>query len=413
MSTSRFVQLRLSNGLAVVIEVMPHVPSVACGFLARTGARDEHSALAGVSHFLEHMCFKGTARRDWQRINIEFDEMGSQYNAYTSKDRTFYYGWVRAEELERQLDLLADMMRSTLPAGEFDVEKQVVLEEIAMSGDDLSSNAYDLLYESLCPDSPLAWPVLGYERTIRELSVEQMRAYHASRYAPENLTLVVAGRVDPENVVAMAERLCGDWPAVEAGPRGPAPVLRSGVARRSLELFHQQAVVLAFPAAPGTHELNETAESIAAILGGSNSRFYWNIMQKGLSTQAAVFREEYGDFGLMVLYALCEPAHCERVLEAMRHEAQTLVEQGPEPKEVQRVKNLRRTSLAVEAEAPFYRLGQIVDDMEYHGQPRSAEERLAAVERVSDESIRDYLQQFPITGEGLLVSVGPRAWPES
>ncbi len=413
MSTSRFVQLRLSNGLTVVIEVMPHVPSAACGFLVRTGARDERADLAGVSHFLEHMCFKGTARRDWQRINIEFDEMGSQYNAFTSKDRTFYYGWVRTEELERQLDLLADMMRSTMPAGEFDVEKQVVLEEIAMSGDDLSSNAYDLLYETICPDSPLAWPVLGYEKTIRGLKVEQMRAYHGSRYSPGNLVLIVAGRVDPLEVAAMAERVCGGWEAVEADPRGPAPVLRSGVVHRVLERFHQQAVVLAFPAASGTHELNETAESVAAILGGANSRFYWNIMQKGLSTQAAVFREEYGDFGLMVMYALCEPANCERVLEAMRQEARTLVEQGPEPKEVQRVKNLRRTSLAVEAEAPFYRLGQIADDVEYHGQPRSAEARLAEVERVSHDSIRAYLQQFPITGEGLLVSVGPRAWPEA
>jgi len=411
MPNTHFVQEKLSNGLTVVIEVMGHVQSAACGFLARTGARDDPAELAGVSHFLEHMCFKGTDRRSWEQINIEFDEMGAHYNAYTSKDRTFYYGWVRTEDLDRQLDLLADMMRSALPPDEFDMEKNVVLEEIAMSSDDLTSNAYDFLYENVCPASALAWPVLGYDKTIKPLTREQMGAYYRRRYAPGNLILVVAGNVDPAHVVASAERLCGAWdPTDTLEPRRP-PDVRTGVAVRPMERFHQQAVLLAFPAAPATHELNETAEAVAAILGGTNSRFYWNIMQKGLSTRAGAFREEYGDFGLMILYALCEPDNAEKVLEAMRYESGELADKGPEPKEVQRVKNLRRTGLAAEAEAPFYRLGQIADDVDYRGQPRSAEARLAEVDRVSAGTIADYMRTFPITGDGFLVSVGPRDWP--
>src|SRR5690606_10384699 len=121
--TSRFTDHTLSNGLRIVIETMPDVKSVAAGFLVRTGARDDSPALAGVSHYLEHMCFKGTATRTWDDINIAFDEMGSNYNAYTSKDRTFYYGWVRTSDFERQLELLADMMRSVLPPDEFETEK--------------------------------------------------------------------------------------------------------------------------------------------------------------------------------------------------------------------------------------------------------------------------------------------------
>ena len=101
--TGQFVVDRLPNGLTVAIEVMPHVQSAACGFLVRTGARDDPRELAGVSHFLEHMMFKGTPRRTWEQVNIEFDEMGSYYNAYTSKDRTFYYGWVQTRDLDRQL----------------------------------------------------------------------------------------------------------------------------------------------------------------------------------------------------------------------------------------------------------------------------------------------------------------------
>ena len=126
---------RLDNGLRIVIEVMPHVRSAAAGFLARTGARDETRAIAGVSHYLEHMCFKGTPNRTWEQINIDFDEMGAAYNAFTSKQRTFYFGWVRAGDIENQMELLADMMRPALPPAEFDMEKNVILEEIAMAND--------------------------------------------------------------------------------------------------------------------------------------------------------------------------------------------------------------------------------------------------------------------------------------
>ncbi|MBP7933430.1 MAG: insulinase family protein [Phycisphaerae bacterium] len=411
MSVPRFIQHRLENGLRLVIEVMPHVPSVACGFLVRTGARDDPPEMAGVSHFLEHMCFKGTAKRSWEQVNIEFDEMGAQYNAFTSKDRTFYYGWVRSEDFERQLGLLADIMRPTFPPGEFDMEKNVVLEEIAMSNDDLTSNAYDFLYERVCPGSPLAWPVLGYERTIRAMTRDQMVAYHRRRYAASNLVLIVAGDIEPGAAIAAAERICGGWEADGVADTRRPPSVTRGVAVRPLERFHQQAVLLAFSAPSAADPLDETAEAVAAILGGSNSRFYWNIVQKGLSTRAGAFREEYGDFGVMLLYALCEPENCEQVLDAMRREARSLADCGPEPKELQRVKNLRRTSLATESEAPFYRLGQIADDVDYLGRPRPAEERLAAVDAITAETVGRYLEVFSVTGQGHLVSVGPRAWP--
>ncbi|HSW45293.1 MAG TPA: pitrilysin family protein [Phycisphaerae bacterium] len=410
---SSFHQHTLSNGLQIVIEVMPHVPSVACGFLVRTGARDDPPDHAGVSHFLEHMCFKGTARRTWQDINVAFDEMGAHYNAYTGKDRTFYFGWVRTEEFERQLDLLADMMRSALPPAEFDMEKKVVLEEIAMSEDDLTSNAYEFLYENVCAGSPLAWPVLGYERTIRDLTRDRMNDYFERRYAPGNLLLIVAGNVDPDHVLETADRLCGSWPPRDPGWNRQPPLLRAGSSTRAMDKFHQQAILLAFPSAGACDPLDESAEALAAILGGQNSRFYWNIVQQGLSPRAGVFREEYHDFGLITLYALCEPENAEKVLDAMQREARLITNQGPEPKETQRVKNLRRTSLATESEAPFYRLGQIADDMEYRGRPRTAEEQLAEVDAVSAETIADYLRRFPITGEGFLAGVGPRQWPSS
>jgi predicted Zn-dependent peptidase len=411
-SSNQFVQHTLANGLRLVIEIMPHVQSAACGFLARTGARDDPPELAGVSHFLEHMMFKGTARRNWEQVNIEFDEMGSYYNAYTSKDRTFYYGWVQTQDLDRQLELLADMMRSVLPPEQFDLEKNVVLEEIAMSRDDLASVAYDFLYERLGAGTPLAWPVLGYEETIQRMARDGMEAYFARRYAPNNLILIVAGNVDPDAVVRSAEQLCGHWrPHDRLGTERRPPGAARGTAVQVVDRFHQQAVLLTFPSVSALHPLYETAEAAAAILGGENSRFYWEIVQKGISARAGVFHEEYEDFGLTTLFGLCEPENCDRLLEAMREQAARLVAGGPEDKELRRVKNLRRTSLANESEAPFYRLGQLADDLDYRGCPRPSRDRLAAVDAVSAESVADYLRACPITGEGFLVSVGPRDWP--
>jgi predicted Zn-dependent peptidase len=412
MAQSRFFQETLPNGLVVVTEVMPDVRSAACGFLVRTGARDDPPELAGLSHFLEHMCFKGTARRSAEQINIGFDEIGADNNAQTSKDQTFYYSWGRTDDLPTHLDLLADMMRSTLPPEELETERGVILEEIASYKDDLSSDAYDFLYETICPGHPLSWPVLGYDRTVTSMRPQDLRRYLDRRYAPANMALIVAGNVNPRDIHDLAIRHCGQWENADSSARDRRPpTLRTGTAVQQIDRFHQQVVILAFPSACGIHKLDETAEAVTAILGGPNSRFFWNIYQKGLATRISAVRDEYVDSGLLILFALCEPENAERVLAAMRREAQDLSRNGPEPKEIQRVKNHRRTMLATESEAPGYRLGQIADDVDYLGAPRPAEARLAEVDAVSTETIQEYFREFPVTGEGFLVSVGPRPWP--
>lgn len=411
--TNQFVSKTLDNGLRVVIEIMTSVKSAACGFMAATGSRDEDRPIAGVSHFLEHMCFKGTPRRTCEQINIAFDEMGAFYNAFTSKERTFYYGWVQAGDITAQLELLADMMRPALPQAEFDVEKNVILEEIAMSNDQITHLAFDFLHERIFPDHPASWPVLGYTETVRELTRDRMLAYFAERYAPDNMILLVAGNVQADEIFKEAARVTADWaPGARKPARRPAP-LRPGTSVKRVERFNQQEVALVFPS-PGTqHPLDETAEAVASILGGGNSRIFWNVVQTGLSPRAGAWRMDYQDFGLMILSGLCEPENCERLADALRREASTFTSSGPDADELQRVKQKRRTSLAVEAEAPYYRLVQLMEDVDIFGEPRSVEQRLAAVDNVSADSIREYLSTFPIDRAEHLVSVGPREWPES
>ena len=407
-----YTQHTLDNGLRIVIERMPDVPSAAAGFLTRTGARDEDPAVAGVSHFLEHMMFKGTTRRGWRQITIDFDRMGSTYNAYTSEDRTMFYGWVPHGDIARQIELLADMMRSTLPVEEFETEKKVVLEEIAMSKDSLDHVAYDFLQEKVFAGHPLAWPILGYESTVEPLQRDRMWEYFQNRYAPDNMLLVIAGNVDPKEMIELAQRHCGSWtPSGAIGDRLP-PEIRGGTDVLQLERFKQQVVALSYPAVGAADQLAETASAAATILGGDNSRFFWNIVQAGLSPRAGVYHVEYTECGLMVLYGACQPEKVEKVVDAMRKEANLICTQRVQEHEVDRVKNKRRTALAVEAEAPYHRLTQLMDDMEYRGQPRTVEQMLAEVDAITVDGIYGYFERYPINVDGHLTSVGPRDWPK-
>ena len=399
----------LENGLHVVIERMPDVRSAAAGFMVRTGARDEVAAQAGVSHFLEHMMFKGTAKRHWREVTVDFDRMGSIYNAYTSEDRTMFYGWVRMSDIGKQMELLADMLRPTIPVDEFDTEKKVVLEEIAMSKDSLEHVAFDFLQEKVFAGHPLAWPILGYEETVEALTRDQMHAYFEQRYVPQNLLLVVAGNVDPAEIIGHAESLCAEWKAGEVTDQRTAPVLVSGEDDLLVERFKQQVIAITVPSVGGSDPRAETASAVATILGGDNSRFFWNIVQTGLSPRAGSFHLEYTDFGAMILFGACQPESADQLLEALRTEAGKLTSEGAEAREVDRVKNRRRTTLALEAEAPYHRLTQLMDDVEYFGAPRGVEQMLAAVDSVTVDSIRDYLAEFSIDSGGHLARVGATA----
>jgi predicted Zn-dependent peptidase len=409
--SDRFTVQTLSNGLIVVIETMPDVRSAAAGFLVRTGSRDEPSEQAGASHFLEHMCFKGTASRTWRQINIDFDRLGAFYNAYTSKERTFYFGWVPHDVLNEQIRLLADLMRSVLPPDEFNMEKKVILEEIAQSKDQIEHHVHDLLHEKVYRAHPLSWPILGTQDSVANLTREQLVEYLHRRYAPDNMLLIVAGNVDPPAVLEMAERVTADWTPTHGGQNRQPPEFHPGSAVRVLDRFQMQSITLTFPAPPAADKDEEVAEAVATILGGDNSRFYWEIMHRGIAPRAGAFRLDYHDCGLMALSGMCPPENAEKLTEAMQREAEKITRDGVRPAEVQRVKTRRRTTLAQEAETPYLRLAQLRDDMECRGRVRTVEERLAEVDAITPQHVADYLQRWPITRDGFFLSVGPRDWP--
>lgn len=404
-----FAEHTLPNGLRIICEVMPDVRSAALGFLVRTGSRHERPGEHGVSHFLEHMCFKGTASRSYHDINVRFDELGAMYNAYTSKERTFYYGWVPAGNASAQLELLADIVQPALPEDQFQMERNVILEEIAMSADSFDHQVLNAISQRVYGAHPLAHEVLGEQESIEELPHSVMQAYMHERYAADNISLICAGAVEPEAIFAEAGRRCGDWRRSNGAqrsfelPKFPEP----GVHVCHLPQFQQQSVVLAFPGPPRGDALADDVHVFEVLFGGSNSRLHWNVEQKGVCTDAGVFWMAYKDTGMILMYADGEPDRTDEMLAALLHEAREIYAKPFEDHEIQRVKNIRRTHLSLEAENPNHRLNQIVSDLADREQFRPPDARLAAIERVNAKSLARFLEAYRLDAAPLVFSCGP------
>ena len=218
---------RLDNGLEVIAESNPDAHSMAVGFYVNTGSRDEAPNLNGVSHFLEHMMFKGSEKYSWEDVNRIFDEIGANYNAYTSQENTAYYANVLPEFAERAIEHLSHLLRPAIRTADFETEKKVILEEIAMYLDDPGHRIYESLMATHFGKHPLSMSVLGSAESIKRLKRDEMAAYFSRRYGPGNTTLAATGKVDFAKVVELAEKYCGSWkPAAAPRKQGKAKYQR-------------------------------------------------------------------------------------------------------------------------------------------------------------------------------------------
>ncbi len=206
-----FRHTTLPNGLRIAAEVAPQGYSTSLGYFVRTGACDEVDPESGLSHFLEHMMFKGTARRSAKDVNRELDELGGQSNAYTTEEQTVYYATVLPKYQHRMIDLLTDMMRPRLAEDDFQTERQVILEEIAKYEDQPPFGAFERAMELHFSPRGLGRRVLGTQASIQSMTATRMRDYFERRYAPQNMVLAAAGNVDFDSLVEQAERLTRDW----------------------------------------------------------------------------------------------------------------------------------------------------------------------------------------------------------
>lgn len=347
----------LENGLEIIAEVNPSAFSLSLGYFVKTGSRDESPKIAGVSHFLEHMMFKGTARRTSVDVNRELDDLGSQSNAYTSEEQTVYYMSVLPEHQEHATDLLSDMMRPSLREEDFQMERQVILEEIAMYDDQPPYGAMERAMEEYFGDHPLSRRVLGTRDSVGQLDPDEMRAYHAARYAPNNLTLVAAGAVDFDSLVESAKRMTNHWQPSQTKRTLATPRATSS----SIALTHPpatQCYTLQYsPGAGYGSEHRYVLRVLSTILGDdTGSRLFWELVDNGLAESAVAFTQEFEDCGLFCTYLACSPQQKESNWEILQHVLASANDTPITEREIELAKNKICSGMILGSERPSNRL---------------------------------------------------------
>lgn len=388
----RFDRAILPNGLLVIGEHNALAQSTAAGFFVRTGARDETSEIAGVSHFLEHMMFKGTDRRTAEDINRGFDELGAQYNAFTSEERTVYYGAVLPERATELLDLLGDMMRPALRQDDFDVEKKVILEEIAMYEDRPDFRVFERSGERFWNGHPLGRSVLGSTTSVGALTREQMLAYFERRYSPGNLLLVLTGTYDWDAVVDQVTRLSLDWKPFDTGRDYPTPTPREGDEAAEDGKLSRAHIAIHAPGVGAQDPRRYAAALLASVLGdGSGSRLFWTLIDKGLADSASLAHSAADRAGSFDGYLSTDPERMDEVLELYKKVLDDAQDAPIAADEWHRAQRKFATGLTLRTETPLGRLVSLGVGYEVRGDYESA-----------DAIVRQVLATTPEQGLALL-----------
>jgi predicted Zn-dependent peptidase len=405
----QFRQHKLDNGLEIIAECNPKAYSTALAFFVNTGSRDETEQLWGVSHFLEHMVFKGTPRRTAADVNRELDEIGSHSNAFTSEEQTVYYATVLPEYQERAIDLLSDILRPSLRESDFSTEKQVILEEIAKYEDQPPFGAADKCMAKHFREHPLGRSVLGTTSSVGALTPDQMRYYFEERYSPGNMVLVASGNVDFERLIADANRSCGKWSSFETHRITPRAESAGGNAVVRKESATQQYVVQISNGPAAEDENRHASRLLATILGDeSGSRLFWELIDSGLAECASMGSYEFQGTGIYMTFLCCLPEQAEENLQQIWEVQKEAEQNGVTEDELRRAKSKVCSHIVLHSERPSNRLFSVGSNWLQRREYRTTREMVDAYERVTVEDIRAVLKQFPLTNR-TTVAVGPLA----
>jgi predicted Zn-dependent peptidase len=387
----------LDSGLRVVSERIDTVRSVALGFWIRTGSRDELTEEAGVSHFLEHLVFKGTKRFSSTEIDQIFDAMGAEVNAGTGKETTSVYSRFLDQHFERAFDVMSDMvLRPAYP--DIDAERQVVIEEIAMYEDEPSDKVHDILAEAVFGDHPLGRPVIGRAEVIANVPVPDIAAYHDERYAPANLVLAAAGNVDHDQLVEMAKTACEAGLPASTATRELAPAPTEAAPRmcffeKQTEQFH---VSLGAPGIERRDERRFALRVLDTILGGStSSRLFQEVREKrGLAYSVYSYSSQYLDSGQIGMYVGTRPDNVSQALEVIGDELRKLREDGVAGEELERAKENVKGRTVLSLESMLARMNRLGSSLLTGVPLLSLDEALARTDAVTADDIALLLEEL-------------------
>ncbi|MBN9120430.1 MAG: insulinase family protein [Planctomycetes bacterium] len=399
---------KLPNGLQLIGETSPSARSVAVGFFVRTGSRDETPAESGVSHFLEHMMFKGTPRRTAFDVNLDFDRIGASYNAYTSEENTVYYAALLPEYLPRGVDILADILRPSLRQEDFDTEKNVILEEIDMYEDQPGSVAWDRARRLFYEKHPLGNSVLGTKESVGALTRDQMQAYFRRRYAANNIVVSAAGHFDWAEFVKLVTDACSGWNTDVVGRENRTEWGGTGGRHVLVREKVQQEYVMFMGGGPPAHsKMRYAADTLALAVGDdSGSRLYWALVDPGHADSADCSYVENDGSGAVYVSLSCEPENTEANADRVRKVLAEVQAGGITEAELQQAKSKILSRVVRGSERPMGRMQAIAAAWSYTGEYRDVDTELANFDAVTLADVRAYLDAYPID-KSTVVAFGP------
>ena len=389
---SGFRRTDLSNGLTVVSEYMPSVRSVALGVWVRRASVHEQRDQMGVSHFLEHLVFKGTERRSAREIALSLESLGGSLDAFTSREHTSFQARVLDEHLPQAADVLCDLIfRPALRESDLTLERNVVLEEIAMVEDTPDDLVFELHNEALWGSHPYGYAILGTRETIGAMPVEAVRALHGSAYRPQNMVVAAAGRVEHEALLDVLART--GWDALPGGePEGPVvpePVAVPPSNRHIDRDGHQTHIVLGSPSISYGDPRRYAVSLIGLMLGGGmSSRLFQRVREElGLAYSVYAFQSFHHDSGLQGVYAGTSRETAGRALEEIFRELARISAEGFPDDEIEAGKNQLKGQLTLSLESPASRMFRVASAALYGEAYQTLDETLARIDRITSEQV--------------------------
>ncbi len=378
----------LPNGLRVATDTMPGVESATVGIWTSCGARNETAHENGVAHLLEHMLFKGTARRNAQEIAEEIEAVGGQMNAYTARENTAYYARVLKEDVALAVDIVADLLQHSLfDEAELARERSVVLQEIGQANDTPDDIIFDHFQSAAFPDQPMGRPVLGTPATVSEMSRAALTGYLRTHYVPAELVLTAAGAVDHDRLVDQALRVFDALPK-GSPPESPAVVYAGGEFREDQDL-EQLHFVLGFQGAAVGHPDYYPQSVLSTVLGGGmSSRLFQEVREKrGLVYSIYTFASAYRDAGVFGVYAGTGPDKIEELVPVVCGELQEIAGKVTES-EISRARAQIKASLLMSLESTMSRAEQLGQHLLLFGRPVSVREIISRIDEVDSAAVK-------------------------
>ncbi len=401
----------LDNGLTILTESMPHVRSVSLGVWLRTGSRHESARVNGISHFIEHLVFKGTERRSAREIALVIDSIGGQVDAFTGKESTCFYTKVLDSHLPVAMDLLADIvLRPRFDPADIEKERRVIYEEMRMVEDSPEEVLFDLFSERWWKGHPLARPIQGTRRSVGSLTPARLARHFKDAYVPGNMVITAAGNLKHAQVHRSLRRAFGRLrrPRRAAPADGAAPRSRPMLVRREKKSLEQVHICLGVPTFPSTSARRYALTLLNAVLGGTMSSRLWQRIREGSGLAYTVYSgvNAFNDCGFLMVYAATSPSSGERVIRQICEELRRLKDEPISDQELQVAKDNLKGSLMLSLESTSARMSNLARAEIAFGRQFSNDEVLDAIEKITPAQVRSVARDVLAPQRAGLVCLG-------